>query len=104
MKVIKRKTISLFKEFTVIYHGGWWEAWMPSTMTGKTILSLILLKKKKFLAYADDKNDKLLHFITFVIVTPVTMHSLPLEQSLPNLPVVTQLPIETPPKYIMWPW
>lgn len=60
-------------------------------------------KEKNCLAYADDKN-KLLDFKIFIIVTPVTMHSLPLEQSLPNLPYVTQLPIETPPKYIMWPW
>ena len=97
MKVIKRKTISLFKEFTVIYHGGRWEAWKPYHLYCKE-------KKKKFLAYADNKNNKLLDFMIFVIVTPVTMHSLPLEQSLPNLPVVTQLPIETPPKYIMWPW
>lgn len=51
----------------------------PSAMTGENYFITYIVKKKKCLAYADDKNNKLLDFIIFVIVTPVTMYSPALE-------------------------
>lgn len=78
------------------YPGGRWEAWELSTLTEKSSLWLIF---KNYLSCADNKCIQTFSRVCYSLEYSLEiLHSLYLGPCLPSLLLVTQWPLETPPK------